>query len=188
FPPACTKCSTLTGILSKIPSMSASASLAHRSIIQNLVSSSETIIQTLEAELSQLQSQLTNIRTFKTFHHTLISPMRRLPDELLGEIFAYVIGEDGIDIGTLRGIWDLWRVCTRWRDIIKGTPSFWSTFYVDVIQIKPATISLRIQICLKLSGKSPLSISILPTFQYRKFLFQQLMILQNIQVAGHLFR
>ncbi|KAF9002535.1 hypothetical protein BDQ17DRAFT_1280433 [Cyathus striatus] len=117
---ACGQCGSLTGVLSKLPAQSIPFSLVRSRytpntsdlpVIQGLISSSEVAIRLLEAELSQLQSRLSNIYTFKTFQGSLLAPIRRLPDELLGEIFAHAVGREGIDIGDKDSqIWDLWRV------------------------------------------------------------------------------
>ncbi|KAF9000243.1 hypothetical protein BDQ17DRAFT_1214857, partial [Cyathus striatus] len=100
--------------------------------IQDLVSSSELSIRSLEAEVSNfklvlplLESRLSNIRKFKEFQHTLLAPIRRLPNEVLAEVFAYACSEL-INICFDRDtIWSLQQVCTRWRMIVRNIPRLW---------------------------------------------------------------
>ncbi|KAF9002533.1 hypothetical protein BDQ17DRAFT_1210231, partial [Cyathus striatus] len=129
------------------------------SVIEGLVSTSEVAIHTLEVELSALQSKLSNIRKFNAFHRSLLSPIRKLPTELLCKIFSHVINNGIIDIGVRSGeIWDLARVCNRWRNTVQGAPSLWSRFKVGKMDVAPALITFRINLCLNFSRRSPLSI------------------------------
>ncbi|KAF9003229.1 hypothetical protein BDQ17DRAFT_1242285, partial [Cyathus striatus] len=68
-----------------------------RTAIQAVLSSSETSIHILKAEISKLQaatrllqSRLSNIHRYADSHCSLLSPMRQLPDELLAVIFFYL--------------------------------------------------------------------------------------------------
>ncbi|KAF8978877.1 hypothetical protein BDQ17DRAFT_1220727, partial [Cyathus striatus] len=105
---------------------------SNRSAIQDSISSSEAPIRALEAEISrfqlattQLQSRLSNIRKFQKFQHSLLSPIRRLPDELLAEIFGYICSRR-INVGRSRDpIWGLQQVCKRWQTVVASTPLLW---------------------------------------------------------------
>ncbi|KAF8978178.1 hypothetical protein BDQ17DRAFT_1206760, partial [Cyathus striatus] len=94
-------------------------------IIQEIVSSSDSTIRALEAELTIIQSQISKVRACRDIHSSLLAPIRKLPDEILSEIFMHVRGkainidEDLVPIG------DLQQVCVRWRSIIRSTPSLW---------------------------------------------------------------
>ncbi|KAF8996810.1 hypothetical protein BDQ17DRAFT_1203197, partial [Cyathus striatus] len=97
-----------------------------RSAIEDILFASDDAIRALEAELSNFQSRLSNIRSFFDFHRSLLSPIRELPDELLREIFGHVISGDAIDIGSHRNqMWDLLQVCIRWRNVVQDTPPLW---------------------------------------------------------------
>ncbi|KAF9003247.1 hypothetical protein BDQ17DRAFT_1192165, partial [Cyathus striatus] len=110
--------------------------VSERSTIQACISASDIYIHTLEAALKSvqvvardIQARLSNIRSYNEVQLALISPIRRLPDELLVEIFAYV-QEGKISIfQNLRGqIWDLQYVCVHWRNLVLNTPLLWSSF------------------------------------------------------------
>ncbi|KAF9003869.1 hypothetical protein BDQ17DRAFT_1355057 [Cyathus striatus] len=130
---------------------------ADTSVIQELVSSSDKDIERLEAELS-------HIRKFNAFQRSLLAPIRKLPNEVLGVIFTHTLSGKGIDVGVRCGsIWDLLRVCVRWRDVLESSSGFWSKFKIRRIEVKPSTVVYRIQQCLKSSGVTPLSICLLPS-------------------------
>ncbi|KAF9002474.1 hypothetical protein BDQ17DRAFT_530890 [Cyathus striatus] len=113
------------------------------------------------SEDTTLQSRLSDIRGFNEFHSFLLSPVRKLPDELLGEIFGHVI--QGIQIGAQRSsIWDLEQVCVHWRNIVQATPLLWCSFSVWRTEVDTATMYHRIKSCLKFSRTVPMSISLFP--------------------------
>ncbi|KAF8996811.1 hypothetical protein BDQ17DRAFT_1513316 [Cyathus striatus] len=125
-----------------------------RSIIEGIVSDSEVAIQTLETDLSNLQSQLSNTRRSHAFHRSLLSPIRKLPDDLLREIFSYVICGEVIDICAPRGhIWEPVQVCVRWRFSLVNSQKMKT-------KINHAYVPLRIKSCLEFSKAVPLSISL----------------------------
>ncbi|KAF8992596.1 hypothetical protein BDQ17DRAFT_202061 [Cyathus striatus] len=85
------------------------------STIQKFVSSTEETIRMLEG-------QLLHIRKFTAFQRSLLAPIRKLPEELLSEIFGRIVLEEDIDICSLRGnIWDIREVCSRWRNVVEST-------------------------------------------------------------------
>ncbi|KAF8986770.1 hypothetical protein BDQ17DRAFT_1436067 [Cyathus striatus] len=125
------------------------------STIQNSVECSEMAMRSMEA-------QLLVIRKFCALQRSLLAPIRKLPGNVLGEIFIHVIGGDAIDIGARDGqIWTLLQVCARWRKVVGRTPALWSKFHVGK-KVRQATISHRIDMCLSLSRMAPLSVSLYP--------------------------
>ncbi|KAF6750748.1 hypothetical protein DFP72DRAFT_778175, partial [Ephemerocybe angulata] len=57
-------------------------------------------------------------------YRSILSPIRRLPLEILGEIFKYNFPTflNSFDRKRLR---NLGRVCQRWRDALRSVPSLW---------------------------------------------------------------
>ncbi|KAF8978796.1 hypothetical protein BDQ17DRAFT_1550409 [Cyathus striatus] len=89
--------------------------------------------------------------------------VQQLPDELLAEIFAYICeptDDDGLMGSSPNPIWGLQKVCMRWRRLVRSIPSLWSVVNVVTRGASDDIISQRIQTCLKLSGTTPLSISL----------------------------
>ncbi|KAJ7465300.1 hypothetical protein FB451DRAFT_434089 [Mycena latifolia] len=85
----------------------------------------------------QLRIQLDRTRRFVRYHQALIAPIRRLPVELMSEVFLLTlvdIGDDGV--GSL--YWDddregtllLCKVCRTWREIAISTPALWNILSV----------------------------------------------------------
>ncbi|KAF8993253.1 hypothetical protein BDQ17DRAFT_1368602 [Cyathus striatus] len=144
------------------------------STIETLVSSSGFAISALESAISDLQSttsllqfRLMHYGAYREFHGALLSPIRKLPNELLGHIFAYVCN-DTVDIVTTNtdSIWDLQRVCMRWRDVLKHIQSLWCNFRIEYVSCGKipghAAITRRILSCLENSGSQPLTITLKP--------------------------
>ncbi|KAF9011180.1 hypothetical protein BDQ17DRAFT_1345649 [Cyathus striatus] len=144
LPPPCEKCDTIADL---------PLSLVHSEFVPEYnISSIQTLISSCGAELCNLQLATTllqsRISNICAFQRSLLSPVRRLPDELLGEIFTH--GHEAI--------WDLQQVCTRWRRVVRSIPSLWRRFEMTVRKINIATVNLRVQWCLKFSGMASLSI------------------------------
>lgn len=66
-----------------------------------------------------------------------LQPISKLPAELLAKIFAHLVRREDL-VHYHRGLHWHARVCTRWADIIKGTPALWSVIHsndpIGVIQ------------------------------------------------------
>jgi hypothetical protein len=77
-------------------------------------------IQVLNQELSQLQRRLRGLEQKRTNYASYISPLRRLPTEILSEIISLCI-QEGVDITVMAGI------CTRLREVALGMSGLWST-------------------------------------------------------------
>ncbi|KAF9000477.1 hypothetical protein BDQ17DRAFT_675570 [Cyathus striatus] len=180
LPPSC---SYLTALLNKIQPQTLSTkalltssyyipTASDYSTVQDLISSSESSIRILEAELAKfqavtnlLESRIANIRAYKEIQESLLlSPraIRKLPDELLSEIFTDVCEGEGVRVSKISGqIWDLQQVCLRWRNVVQSTPLLWNNFIVEgAVEVKPSTVELRTRACLEFSRTSPLTIAI----------------------------
>ncbi|KAK0200073.1 hypothetical protein DFS33DRAFT_216412 [Desarmillaria ectypa] len=84
----------------------------------------EALRARLFAERSQAVAELAKYRSF-------IAPVRRLPNEILSEIFSFActVMSDSVDI--VNGVpWVLSRVCSLWRSICLSSPHLWSTITI----------------------------------------------------------
>ncbi|KAF8979964.1 hypothetical protein BDQ17DRAFT_1168315, partial [Cyathus striatus] len=105
-----------------------------RITINTLASSSQVSINTIKATIANLQavilnlqSRLSNYRAYNGFQCSLLSPIRKLPKEILGHIFSYVSGHCILVENPRSGsIWDLQQVCVHWRDTVRETPLLWN--------------------------------------------------------------
>ncbi|KAJ4479016.1 hypothetical protein J3R30DRAFT_2705685 [Lentinula aciculospora] len=86
-------------------------------------------IRYLETTLYQRIDELSRVQQIIREYKPVLSSVRRLPRELLMEIFFQVLGsvdpEDVLDFD--RGLWPLTHVCRLWRTLILNHTSFWTT-------------------------------------------------------------
>ncbi|KAF9004334.1 hypothetical protein BDQ17DRAFT_458424 [Cyathus striatus] len=89
----------------------------------------------------------------------------KLPDEILSEIFGYVCSRP-IRLGIVHErddpIWNLQLVCKRWRRVARSTPLLWCSFESNIwdFHYEALLTFQHFQLCMKLSGKAPLTISL----------------------------
>ncbi|KAJ7638264.1 hypothetical protein FB45DRAFT_1023068 [Roridomyces roridus] len=138
--------------------------------------------------LAELESQLATLDRFMKLcsryrrellrsivsHKSIVSPVRRLPNELLAEIFNVVVRDDFYAsarddfYGRSRvrsGVeypWIFTRVCRRWNAIALGTQSLWSWVFLNMDTIGGAVPATRL--FYKRSGNLPLTVKIVERF------------------------
>ncbi|KAJ6454390.1 hypothetical protein C8R45DRAFT_1037970 [Mycena sanguinolenta] len=103
-----------------------------RPIIQNSgarLASLDAEISRIKAHLTQLEEQRTVISTYHAQNLSMLSPFRRMPPEILGEIFSWTIRPDVC--GTENSPWVLTHVCGNWRTVALSKSSLWSLIYID---------------------------------------------------------
>ncbi|KAF7312658.1 F-box domain-containing protein [Mycena indigotica] len=90
----------------------------------------------LDVERAQLQSTIQRLETrqivlynFIDMHKPVIAPVRRLPSEVLCEIFFHYVVSTGKYQQT--NFTPFTSVCRRWRDIASTYPRLWRTLRVD---------------------------------------------------------
>ncbi|KAL1669199.1 hypothetical protein GGF50DRAFT_44735 [Schizophyllum commune] len=92
----------------------------------------------LAEKIAGLQADQEAIRRQVAVHRALVSPYRRVPPEILSEIFILALPEDWQDrqsrIGTLPRILAFAQVCTSWRAVaLTMTPQLWTTLSIDIV-------------------------------------------------------
>ena len=109
----------------------------------------------LHAAYYQRRSQITNdkpaLETLEQQHYNLqyyVTPVHRLPAEIMTEIFHIAL-----DVGQLRI--GLMQVCRRWCKIIEGMASVWSS-----LDLGAGTTPERVQHLLNRAGTHPLAVKI----------------------------
>ncbi|KAJ7189085.1 hypothetical protein C8R46DRAFT_1056566 [Mycena filopes] len=125
-------------------------------------------IEALEKNLAALKLDQHTLESYTSGCRSVYSPVRRLPTEVLVEIFdlsEHTPGEEMERITKLHLI-RLSQVCFCWRNIAMDTPRLWSTITIDAtiwpgcVQ-SPATMLDRIELVLKRGGKFPLNLYII---------------------------
>ncbi|KAJ7609115.1 hypothetical protein FB45DRAFT_1039272 [Roridomyces roridus] len=88
----------------------------------------------LRDRLDQLQGQRMQLSEYHSEHVPILSPLRRMPPEVLVQIFLRTLPsfqESNGDASDAReSPWTLAQVSGRWREIALSTPSLWSTVRV----------------------------------------------------------
>ncbi|CAG8700103.1 4243_t:CDS:2, partial [Acaulospora colombiana] len=86
-------------------------------------------IEDLENDIKKLQTQLQQVQRKRTNYASYISPLRRLPTELLSMIIKIYLKEFG-EITTIAS------VCSRLREVVLGMAGFWSNISLRDIEPK----------------------------------------------------
>jgi hypothetical protein len=87
----------------------------HKAIIEQM----DRNIEDIEQSIRRLQTQLEEVRTQRANHVSYISPLRRLPTEVLSQIILMCI-KDGKDVIEIAAI------CGRLREVAIGMSTLWS--------------------------------------------------------------
>ncbi|KAJ7114045.1 hypothetical protein C8R44DRAFT_553372, partial [Mycena epipterygia] len=85
-----------------------------------------------------------------------LSPIRRLPPEILLQVFLLCAPLNRL---TRRDLLQLSQVCAHWRALVLGTPVFWRAVDLDMMFWSHKMLPL-VQKALERSGSSPLQIRI----------------------------
>ncbi|KAK7470066.1 hypothetical protein VKT23_001504 [Stygiomarasmius scandens] len=125
-------------------------------------------ISRLEAALFSLKQERNAVQQLIDAHKALLSPARRLPPDILSQIFVRCLPEDR---NATRSLTDaplsLGRVCRLWRQVASVTPHLWTSIHialpenVDIHYLCGAVDNWRngVEAWLSKSGALPLSIS-----------------------------
>ncbi|KAJ3507139.1 hypothetical protein NLJ89_g6474 [Agrocybe chaxingu] len=138
--------------------------------INEKLSDYDSQIANLEATLLDLQKKRNDLQQVGQAHEALISPVRRLPTEILQTIFEWCLPTNrnavmhASEAPVLLG-----RVCAEWRRISLSTPQLWASLHIvppNVNFAKPVSSTSRfqrkrelIEMWLSRSGDCPLNIS-----------------------------
>ncbi|KAJ6512974.1 hypothetical protein C8R45DRAFT_961982 [Mycena sanguinolenta] len=88
-------------------------------------------IEEIELALEQLKEQRALLKTPIDAHRALISPIRRIPQDVLIEIFrACLPSEHDALIDFAEAPLLLSRICRHWRNVAYSTPMLWSAIHI----------------------------------------------------------
>ncbi|KAL0566837.1 hypothetical protein V5O48_015160 [Marasmius crinis-equi] len=123
----------------------------------------DRIICDLEDKITKVRAKRDSLQTYVARYSSLLSPVRRLPSEIIQEIFAFASVGIG-RAGNMLGVYSQWEsramrisaICHRWRTIALDTPELWSCFAVQLQERARDPVELF----LTRSKQVPLSLTI----------------------------
>ena len=151
--------------------------------LSHLLFSAEQELVQYDVEIARLQSQINSLQNEKkglegriSFSQSLLSPIRKVPREVLTEIFEWLNVLDSVRTRRDEGIYirdqkvesavlNVGHVCAYWRNILHSTDSIWSRliFGLDILSDPDGMDDQRgakfLDWVLPKSGDSPLQIS-----------------------------
>ncbi|KAJ6595151.1 hypothetical protein DFH09DRAFT_1024997, partial [Mycena vulgaris] len=110
-----------------------------QSVLQ-VISDSQGRLNLLDAQIESVQATLAQLARDREEtagclrqHKAIISPVRRVPPELLCEIFSLTLPWKKMfnDIEVLQSPWRLGHVCAPWRDAAIGYPPLWRVLEIQ---------------------------------------------------------
>ncbi|KAL0564780.1 hypothetical protein V5O48_017259 [Marasmius crinis-equi] len=101
--------------------------------IRSLLYEPEQRAVNLAQEIQKLQAELDEVQHFIDRHRSLLSPVRRVPADLLGEIFVEALPSNTFDLAA-RTVKDapllLTTICHSWREVALKTPRLWNRIHI----------------------------------------------------------
>ncbi|KAJ7769165.1 hypothetical protein DFH07DRAFT_880567 [Mycena maculata] len=94
-------------------------------------------ISRLQDGLADLEEERTWISGFRMLNKGILSPLRRMPPEILCEIFAYTLPVPSADAAVCAPLnlsaspWVLTHISSRWRTMALSIPSLWSQLVIN---------------------------------------------------------
>ncbi|KAJ6530824.1 hypothetical protein DFH09DRAFT_1284992 [Mycena vulgaris] len=90
----------------------------------------------LRARLEQLEDECASLSRYHAQHEVILSPLRRMPPEILGEIFSWTLPSLREGMSRSRqdiadSPWVLTHISSRWRAAALSTPSLWSLVVLE---------------------------------------------------------
>ncbi|KAJ7153690.1 hypothetical protein C8R46DRAFT_961500 [Mycena filopes] len=117
-------------------------------------------IHRLETLLNELVVKRDRLNGFIDAHLALISPVRRLPEDVVAEIFAASLPSDrNAVMSETESPLLLCRVSQAWRALALSTPRLWASLHIPVPAGDMPQLTERVSSWLLRSGSLPLSLS-----------------------------
>ncbi|KAJ7828086.1 hypothetical protein B0H13DRAFT_2118428 [Mycena leptocephala] len=118
-------------------------STQEKRMIQELLAEKTTQLAHLNSKVPKRdwqETELDHTRRFVKFHQALISPWKRLPVEIMSEIFLFSLevnqDEDNYWIDDRQGTLLLCKICSTWRAIAIRTPALWNILSLSLHSVR----------------------------------------------------
>lgn len=116
----------------------------------------------IDAELERLQAEMHRLFDRRRYvdreldvNQSMLAPIRKLPSELLSEIFTQAVLILPPDAWTCYVVRVLCNVCATWRDVARDTPFLWTAIDLELLEEGGAPL---VHLQLNLSGRLGLKI------------------------------
>ncbi|KAL0950513.1 hypothetical protein HGRIS_007322 [Hohenbuehelia grisea] len=147
------------------------------SILRQELSAASKDLEAIDIEVPQLLAALKALHTRRTHlagyvkrYQSVISPIRRLPAEILSEIFLLCRkGQRANILDTTQFPWPLTRVCSAWRSVAISTPGLWNTIAPEPIPKTAAGSKELVNRFIYRSRNAPLSVRLTSACMQRAF-------------------
>ncbi|KAE9404443.1 hypothetical protein BT96DRAFT_1072042 [Gymnopus androsaceus JB14] len=107
------------------------------SFLRTRISEEEVLVETFESQMDELRSQISELTLQKDAKlveiaslQNVLAPVRRVPLEILTEIFDLVTKGPQWEI--VSHLFILSSVCVAWRKAAHAIPRLWSTLHIDM--------------------------------------------------------
>ncbi|EEB96130.1 hypothetical protein MPER_04790 [Moniliophthora perniciosa FA553] len=104
-----------------------------RRIIEHFLRDSDKELNEIKTTIMALESKQNGLKKKMDRYRTLLSPIHRLPPEVIVQVFTEVCDKNELYKKKLPSALALSRVCGRWRDIALATPRLWSSLRIPVV-------------------------------------------------------
>ncbi|KAJ7748334.1 hypothetical protein B0H16DRAFT_1725520 [Mycena metata] len=144
-------------------------------------------ISRLRAQLTQLEEERVSIATDLSRNMGIISPLRRMPPEIILEIFGWTLPseQETVKHSTINATmqdspWSLGRICSRWRTVALASQCLWSFIGIDCnVLVEPyplAVLDMQLQraTSLRIHFAAPTSLQRVHPVDYRIALLKRL--------------
>ncbi|KAJ3548140.1 hypothetical protein NMY22_g1377 [Coprinellus aureogranulatus] len=92
--------------------------------IRGLLSHWKDEASSIDKQIKALQEKRNTAEACHRFYEPIFAPVRRVPVEVLGEIFSYLGSQDSLT--------KICRVCKTWQAAAHGTPRLWQDTVIDL--------------------------------------------------------
>lgn len=126
---------------------------------REILSSATDELRRYDDLISSLQAQKTLLQHQSHLTQSLLSPIRKLPPEILGEIFVHHGTRNLLGVSVQIPAMNVRRVCSHWLAVTSTIKSLWSNICIYICvhgQLQQSALSFL----HRLSGKSPLTIEV----------------------------
>ncbi|KAJ7196858.1 hypothetical protein GGX14DRAFT_672133 [Mycena pura] len=102
--------------------------------LQDAIDQLSSQLEALQSILQlRLSSQLEALQSFVERHRGVASAVRRLPNEILCQIFTHSLNTELPLFNSKNALSNIIRVCARWRAVALASPSLWRHFVFDSV-------------------------------------------------------